>query len=72
MFSGTKEAMETPRCGVAVPRSTIRGVSMHRIVHALEIIVTAPFRAVKALLPSGRAGGGHKRVGRGGRGRPRP
>ncbi len=45
---------------------------MHRIIHALEIIVTAPFRALKALLPSGRAGGGHKRVGRGGRGRPRP
>jgi len=45
---------------------------LRRIVDAIEIIVTAPFRALKALLPSGR-GGAHKRVGRGGRrGRPRP
>ena len=46
---------------------------LRRIVDAIEIIVTAPFRAIRALLPSGRTGGGHKRVGRGGgRGRPRP
>jgi hypothetical protein len=47
---------------------------LRRIVDAIEIIVTAPFRALKALLSSGRAGGGTKRVGRGGggRGRPRP
>jgi hypothetical protein len=46
---------------------------LRRIVDAIEIIVTAPFRALKALLPSGRGGGAHKRVGRGGRrGRPRP